>query len=264
MVRGFLVKNDIRILYVEDVPADAVIVNPALRQGGLTFRTKRVDSRDAFLHELEHNPPDVILSNHGLTSFDGLTALAIAKDKCPDTPFIFVTNSLGEEIAIETFESGATDYVLKNNLAKLAPAVRRALQSCEERARLKEQEQKLRESEERFRMVGEGVKDYAIFMVDRQGHVNSWNPGAEWMHGYAAGEVLGQHFSLFYTPEDLARHRPELALKTAAAESRFEEEGWRITKRGKNFWANIVITVLRDATGRLRRFPQVTRNVTER
>src|SRR5262245_17542357 len=184
------------------------MINHALRQGGLTFRTKRVDDKNAFVHELEHNPPDVILSDHGLPEFDGFTALAIAKDKCPDTPFIFVTNSLGEQVAIETFESGATDYVLKHNLAKLAPAVTRALQRRDERLRLKQQEQSLRESEERFRMLVEGVKDYAIFLLDRHGQVTSWNSGAEWIHGYRANETLGQNFTMFYTAEDLKGHRP--------------------------------------------------------
>jgi CheY-like chemotaxis protein len=131
-------KKEIRILSVEDVPADTVLINHELRQAGLLFRTKRVDSKQAFLHELAHDPPDVILSDHGLPSFDGFTALAIAKDKCPEVPFIFVTNSLGEEKVIETFEKGATNCVLKNRLSKLPQVVQRAL--CEsEQQRLSKQ-----------------------------------------------------------------------------------------------------------------------------
>src|SRR5262245_55570342 len=130
-------KKEIRILYVEDVPADVVMVNHELRKGRLAFRTKRVETKGAFLHELERNPPDLILSDHGLPSFDGFTALAIARDKCPEIPFIFVTNALGEQMAIETFESGATDYVLKSGLSKLVPAVQRALREAEERTGLR-------------------------------------------------------------------------------------------------------------------------------
>src|ERR1041384_1967649 len=115
-----------------------------------------VESRDEFMNQHEHYHPDVILSDHGLPSFDGFTALAIAKDKYPDIPFIFVTNSLGEEIAIETFENGATDYVLKNNLTKLAPAVKRALRCSAERMQLRQQGQRVRGSEERLRGGGEG------------------------------------------------------------------------------------------------------------
>ena len=184
-------KKEIRILFVEDVPADVVMVNHELRKGGLAFRSKRVDTKDAFLHELQHDPPDVILSDHGLPSFDGFTALAIARDRRPDIPFIFVTSSLGEQMTIEAFESGATDYVLKGRLSKLVPAVERALRDAEERAKVKQQEASLRESEERFRLLVEGVKDYAIFMLDPEGRVTSWNVGAQWIHGYRAEEVIG-------------------------------------------------------------------------
>ena len=258
------VKKEVRILFVEDVPADAVLVNHELRKGGLQFRTKRVDSKDAFIYELEHNPPDLILSDHGLPTFDGFVALAIARDRCPEVPFIFVTNSRGEEMAIETFESGATDYVLKTNLGKLVPAVQRALREAESRAALKQKEQALRESEERFRMLVEGVKDYAVFMVDPRGNVTSWNTGAEWMHVCHAEEVIGRHFSMFYTEQDINLGRPEHGLKKAATDGRFHEEGIRLAKGGKKFWADVVITALRDVDGKLRGFAQVTRNITAR
>src|SRR2546427_4258693 len=175
------VKKEIHILILEDVAADVVAINHELRKGRLSFLSKRVDTKEAFLRELEHNPPDLILSDHGLPSFDGFTALAIARDKCPEVPFIFVTGSLGEEMTIATFESGAADYVLKNRMARLVPAVQRALREAEERTRRKEAERALRESEERFRMLVEGVKDYAIFLLDTAGRVTSWNAGAEWI-----------------------------------------------------------------------------------
>ena len=254
----------IQILFVEDSPADAVMINHELRRRGLLFRLTRVDTKERFLHELEHDPPDVILSDHGLPSFDGFTALAMARNLCPDVPFIFVTNSMGEELAIETFESGATDYVLKNKLYKLVPAVERALREAEERAPLKAQEQALRENEEHFRMFMEGVKDYAIFMLDTEGRVTSWNAGAQWIYGYRAAEVQGQHWSLFYPPAEVAEGKPARGLKAAAAEGRFEEEGLRSGRRGKQFWANVVVSALRDKKGKLRGFAVVTRNITER
>src|SRR5258708_2768368 len=102
------------------------MINHELRKGGVPFRAKRVETREAFMHELEHHTPDLILSDHGLPSFDGFTALAIARNKCPEVPFIFVTAAQGEQMAIETFESGAADYVLKHDLSRLVPAVRRA------------------------------------------------------------------------------------------------------------------------------------------
>jgi CheY-like chemotaxis protein len=125
--------REIHILSIEDVPADTELINHELRRAGMVFRTRRVTSRQAFLHELEHHPPDVILSDHGLPSFDGFTALALAREKCPDVPFIFVTSSLGEEKVIEIFENGAAHCVLKNRLTKLPPVVQKALREAEER-----------------------------------------------------------------------------------------------------------------------------------
>ncbi len=122
----------------------------------------------------------------------------------------------------------------------------------------------VRESEERFRLLVEGVQDYAIFMLDPEGRISSWNVGAERISGYGAEEIVGQHFSLFYTPEDIERGHPEEELHTAAAEGRYEEEGWRLRKDGSRFWGSVLITGLRDEWGRLRGFSKVVRDVTER
>jgi PAS domain S-box-containing protein len=258
-------KDELRILIIEDMASDVVLINHELRKGGLAFRSKRVDNKEAFLHELQHHPPDLILSDHGMPAFDGFTALAIAHDRCPEIPFIFVTGTLGEEVAIETLKSGATDYVLKSRLAtNLMTAVQRALREKEERIKRRHAEAALRESEERFRMLVEGVKDYAIFMLDPGGHVSSWNAGAEWIKGYSANAVLGQHFSCFYRRAEVDHGDPARALQMAAAEGRFEEEGWRLRKGGAPFWANVVITALRDERGELHGFAHVTRDITDR
>jgi len=147
------------------------------------------------------------------------------------------------------------------------PTVWRAAFSLMENAY---QEKALRESEERFRfeerfrLLVECVKDYAIFMLDPSGRVVSWNAGAERLKGYRAEEIIGEHFSRFYPLEDVARGKPEQELKTAAAEGRIEDEGWRVRKDGSRFWANAVITALRDSAGNLRGFGKVTRDITER
>src|SRR2546425_2293546 len=112
---------------------------------------------------------------------------------------------------------------------------------------------------ERFRLLVESVKDYAIFMLDVDGRISSWNVGAERIKGYRADEIIGQHFSRFYPPEDLARSKPQYGLEVASAEGRFEDEGWRLRKDGSRFWANVVITALRDDSGTLRGFGKVTR-----
>jgi PAS domain S-box-containing protein len=120
------------------------------------------------------------------------------------------------------------------------------------------------QSDERFRLLVEGVVDYAIFMLDPSGRVLTWNTGAARIKGYQAGEIIGQHFSKFYPPDALDRHLPERELQTAGAEGRFEDEGWRVRKDGSRFWANVVITALRDRDGVLRGFAKVTRDLTQR
>src|SRR5256714_11230488 len=122
----------------------------------------------------------------------------------------------------------------------------------------------LRQVEERFRLLVEGVRDYAIFMLDPRGHIATWNAGAERIKGYSAKEIIGQHFSRFYPPEDVQARKPERELQVAAAEGRRADEGWRVRKDGSRFWASVVITALRSVDGELLGFAKVTRDVTER
>jgi PAS domain S-box-containing protein len=122
----------------------------------------------------------------------------------------------------------------------------------------------LRQSEERFRLLTEGVQDYAIFMLDPEGRVASWNSGAERIKGYRSEEIIGKHFSCFYGDEDIRSGKPGHQLKIALTEGRFEDEGWRFRKDGSRFWASAVITPLRDAHGNLRGFSKITRDITER
>ena len=127
-----------------------------------------------------------------------------------------------------------------------------------------ETERALRESEERFRLLVESVEDYAILMLDPEGRVVSWNSGAEHIKGYRAEEIIGQHVSRFYAPEDVEAGKPDRDLEVAADVGRCEDEGWRVRKDGSRFYANVVTTALRDDDRSLRGFSQVTRDVTER
>lgn len=126
------------------------------------------------------------------------------------------------------------------------------------------QQDLLRTSEERFRLMVDGVKDYAIFMLDPGGYIVSWNTGAKATKGYEAGEIIGRHFSVFYPPEVAATGFPDKELEIAREVGRYEDEGWRVRKDGSRFWASVVITALFDATGRHRGFAKVTRDLTER
>ncbi|HET6982116.1 MAG TPA: PAS domain S-box protein, partial [Myxococcaceae bacterium] len=119
-----------------------------------------------------------------------------------------------------------------------------------------------RTSEERFRALVSSVKDYAIFMLDPSGRIESWNAGAERTKGYTADEIIGEHMSRFYTPEDLARGLPAMLLDQAQRDGRVEIEGWRVRKDGTRFWADVVITALFDEQGRLTGYAKVTRDLT--
>jgi PAS domain S-box-containing protein len=114
---------------------------------------------------------------------------------------------------------------------------------------------------ETFRLLVDSVKDYAIFMLDATGHVLTWNRGAERIKGYAAAEILGKHFSRFYTEDDVRAGKCEHELEIAARDGRFEEEGWRVRKDGSEFWASVVITAVRGGDGTLLGFAKVTRDL---
>lgn len=125
-------------------------------------------------------------------------------------------------------------------------------------------EKRIREAEERFRLLVSNVKDYAIFMVSLEGQILSWNEGAERIKGYNTNEVIGQPISIFYPPDDVARGVPLANLETARKKGRYETEGWRIRKDGSRFWANVVFTALYDKAGNLRGLAKMTRDITER
>lgn len=139
-------EKELRILILEDVAAHAELIERELRKADLVFSARCVATKEAFLNEVNDFKPDLILADYSLPSFDGLSALSIVREQCPEVPFIFVSGAIGEELAIETLKQGATDYVLKQRLSRLVPAVRRALREAEERAARQQAEEALREA----------------------------------------------------------------------------------------------------------------------
>lgn len=133
-----------------------------------------------------------------------------------------------------------------------------------DRTERRQQEALLKQSEERSRLLIAGVKDYAIFMLNPQGIVETWNAGAASIKGYSAEEIIGRHFSVFYPPDSTKRGLPEAELRGAMMQGRFEDEGWRLRKDGSRFWANVIITAVRNASGHLIGFSKITRDLTER
>jgi len=170
---------------------DAALVEHTLKEGGFNFNFRRVDTEEGFLKELDKFGPSVILSDHGLPAFDGFSALALAQDKAPDVPFIFVTGSLGEEMAIKALKSGATDFVLKHHLSTLTPAIHRALRQAEFRVLRRRAEEALQTSEERYRSLVELSPD-ALFVHSDEKVVFINSAGVKLFGAKSPGQIIGK------------------------------------------------------------------------
>ena len=250
-------KGRLRILFLEDVPSDVLVIQHELRKAGLVVELHRVDTRAAFLEEMEKQPPDIILSDHGLPSFNGFAALALAKEKYPLVPFIFVTASMGSETVTRAFRHGATDYVLKSQLAKLAPAVKRALREAIQ----KRSQSRRPDDESSLRFLIQNVKDYAIMRLDENGLITFWGAGAVELYGFNPTDVVGQHFSMLYDEDTVMDGHFEMALTTARAKEVFEEESSRIRKHGGPVHTKATLRPLRWHDGTLQGFVHVSHRI---
>ena len=261
---GGMHEPTLRVLIVEDSDADVDLLLRTLRRGGYEVTSVVVETPEAMRAALEDQDWDVITSDHAMPFFSAPAALALAKEVCPDVPFIIVSGEIDLNLAVSLMREGAQDYIQKGELARVVPAIARELRDVEARRERQRAEAALREHEARFQLLVEGVKDQAIFMLDPAGYIVSWHAGAECMQGYEPDAIIGQHFSRVYRAEDRAQQRPEHELEVAMAEGQVEAEGWRVGQDGVPFWAHVVITALRDEAGQVRGFVKVTRDVTER
>ncbi len=252
------------ILVVDD-DVSTLLATEALLSGPGRNIVTASSGTDALRHLLREDFA-LILLDVRLPVMDGFETAALIRqrERFRYTPIIFLS-------AIDTLESdifrgvasGAVDYLFK----PVVPQVLKAKVSVfVDLFRMNEQlkEQAIRQSEERFRLVVDSLQDYAVFMMDPEGRVSSWNRGAERIGGWKQQEVIGKLFGKFYVPEDREKGLPALALREAATESRYEEEGWRIRKDGSRFWANLVVTALMDDNGALVGFSAIIRDLTER
>ncbi|MGC9976399.1 MAG: PAS domain S-box protein, partial [Syntrophales bacterium] len=195
----------LRILILEDVPTDAELMIEELSESGMVFDSRRVATKGSYVGAIADFSPDIILSDYSLPSFDGLSALKIAREKCPDVPFIFVSGALGEEMAIDLLKKGATDYVLKNRLSRLEPAVSRALHEVEERRERGRAEQALKESEVRYRTIFENTGT-ATVIVDEDATIVLANRQFERLTGFSRFEIEGKRkWTEFVFEEDIPK-----------------------------------------------------------
>jgi PAS domain S-box-containing protein len=203
------VNNELRILVVEDVAADVILINHELRQSGLAFRSKRVETREDFLRELKDNPPDLIFSDHGVPSFDGFAALKIAKEQCPDVPFIFVSGWAESEDVSLMLQRGATDYVSKSRLSNLAPAVLKAMHLVEERKLRRETERALHKSEGRYQQLVELCPDALLVQSDNQ-IVFANSAAARLLGAQSVTQLLGKSLKDLVHPKSWERMQQRL------------------------------------------------------
>lgn len=244
--------KELRVLVVEDTPADMALINHELRRAGLRFRSRRVESRDAFLHELEHHAPDIILSDHGVPGFDGFAALAEARNRCPDAPFIFVTGAPRDDAVRQTLHSGADDYVLKSHLNLLGPAVERALREAATRANRSQLEAALQNAEEQLHLLTQELKEHATFMLDTEGRVASWNPRAEEMLGYEPNDILDRDLAEFFIPQGVRGMQPAELLDKAAGDGRASISASLARKNLEPAHVEMTVLPTRGPSGNLR------------
>jgi len=209
--------KELHILMLEDNSADAELMEHGLHEAGIVFSAKRVETKDSFIRELENFTPDIIITDYKLPSFNGSSALAIAKAECPDVPVIFVTGALGEEMAVEILKKGATDYILKHRLSHLAPAVMRALREVEERVERKKVDDALRESERKYHALAE-LSPVGIFRTDAKGDCTYINERWQMIAGLTLEEALGKGWVQSLHPDD--RNRISAQWQQAARERR--------------------------------------------
>ena len=188
--------EEVSVLILEDVELDAELIKTQLRREGLQFVSRTVETEKEYVRELQEFKPHVILADHSLPQFDGITAMNIAKEIAPSIPFIFVSGKIGEDFAVEMLKEGATDYVLKNNLSKLPHAVKRALKESKEQMEKIAAENALKEREEKYRILFDYFPNYVV-VLGLDGRIIEINNAAAGLSPYSRDVLIGKHFNEF-------------------------------------------------------------------
>jgi diguanylate cyclase (GGDEF)-like protein/PAS domain S-box-containing protein len=261
MVQGYpesKIARGLHILHLEDDLLDMELVRSKLAEAEIDCKLLRVQDRGDFVAALEEREFDLILADHSLPEFDGLLALKVARELKPEVPFILVSGAIGEERAIEALKSGATDYVLKQRLERLVPAVRRAVHEAEERSKRE------RAEEERARLAAivEHSQD-AILAKTPDGTITSWNKGAERLYGYTKEEIIGQPIYVL-VPPDRRGEVAEILEKIKLGEIVEPYETQRVGKDSRLIDVLVTVSPIKDSRGNIVGASASARDITER
>lgn len=247
----------IHILHLEDDPADAELIQARLEEAGLTCRIICVQTRDEFSEALQQGGYDVILADFRLPIYDGVSALRLAQELCPEVPFIFVSGTMGEDAAIEGLTEGATDYVLKQKLSRLVPAIKRALHEGEnwrERRRVEEELRKLSRAVEQSAST--------IIITDTRGYIEYANPRFTETTGYSLAESLGQHTRILKSGLTSPEEYQQL-WETINAGKEWRGEFHNRKKNGELYWESASISPIKNVDGVITHFLAVKEDITE-
>src|SRR5437870_67841 len=231
-----LTQSQVNLLLVDDLPANLLAVRSILE--GLGHNIIEARSGEEALRQLGDADFAVVLLDVQMAGLDGFqTARLIrSRERSRHTPIIFVSAYESSDFPVaEAYTLGAVDYLIK----PLVPQILKAKVAVF--VELFEQAQRAKRHGEQLRLLIEGTRDHAIIMLGPQGHILTWNPGAERIAGYRAEEIVGEHFSRFYPREDIEAGKPQRELEVVASQGKYEEEGWRLRKDGSRFWASVVV-----------------------
>jgi len=254
----------IRVLLTEDVASDAELEVRELKRAGLRLKHRLVDSEQSFEQVLREFSPDVILSDFSMPGFDGMAALALARELCPDTPFIFVSGTIGEEYAVRALKSGATDYVLKGNLVRLPAAVERALAEAQQRRERRKIEAELDIARERLASIIDSLPDVLWSMALPERSMIYVGPAASEVFGRPADDFLAEPGLWMDIVHSDDRSALNAAWRMLVEEGRSFDVDYRVQRPdGSLRWVNARAHVVRDAAGKPERVDGVARDITE-
>ena len=256
-------KSPIHILHLEDNPADAALVQSTIKSAGIACSITCVQERHEFVGALEHGGIDLILADFSLPAFDGLSAAEIVHTKWPAIPFIFVSGTLSEERAIDSIKGGATDYVLKNRLTRLAPVVRRAMQEVEDHARNRQTEAALEATEERLQIVF-NKSVLGIALGGKDGRSILTNAALQKMLGYTAEELSRMSFIEFTHPDDRALDAELYQQLLQGVRKNYQIEKRYIRKDGEVVWVRLSVSVARETADHPEFAIAMVEDITER